>query len=140
LAAVKHLVGGHVRKEEAQDLARIEVLGHLDRAGLRHADALRVGAPDRQRADAVAHAQPRAVRAELFDDADELVAGRERWLRHAEIRTDAEHGIGVRHARGQDPDAHLARTRSRIVLLDDPQDLGTAEVIHNNAFHLNPPS
>ena len=56
--AVKHLVGGHVGEDEAQDLRRVEVVGHLDRVRLRHADALRVGAPHRQRADAVSLAQP----------------------------------------------------------------------------------
>ena len=114
---------------------RVEVLGHLDRVRLQNADALGVRAPHRQRADAVSHAQPRAARAELLDDADELVAGRERRLRHAEIRADAEHGIGVRHAGRQNPDAHLARTRSRILVLHDPQDLGTAEVIDDDALH-----
>ncbi len=32
-------------EHEAQDLRRVEVVGHLDRVLLRHADALRVGAP-----------------------------------------------------------------------------------------------
>ena len=106
-------------KEEAQDLPRIEVLGNVDRAGLRHADAVRVRAPDRQRADAIAHAQPRAARAELLDDADELVAGRERRLRGArEVRAGAQLGIGERHPGRQNLDEHLARTRSRILLLD----------------------
>jgi len=68
---------------EAEDLPGIEVLGHVDGAGLRHANALGVGAEDRQRADAVAHAQPRAARTQLLDDADELVARRERRLRRA---------------------------------------------------------
>ena len=134
--AVEHLVGGHVGKQEAQDLRRIEVLGNLDRAGLRHADAVRVGAPHRQRADAIAHPQPRAVRAELLDDADELVAGRERRLRGAgEVRAGAQLGIGERHPRGQNPDEHLARTRSGNLLLDHLQDLGPAVVIDDDALH-----
>jgi hypothetical protein len=66
---VEHLIGGHVGKEEAQDLPRIEVLGNLDRAGLRNADAVRVRTPDRQRADAIADAQPRTVGTEPLDDA-----------------------------------------------------------------------
>jgi hypothetical protein len=133
---VKHLVGGHVGKEEAQDLPWIEVLGNVDCAGLGHADAVRVRAPDRQRADAVTHLQPRAVRPELLDDAYELVAGRERWLRRAgDIRAGAQLGIGERHPGGQDPDAHLARTRSGIVLLDHAQDLGPAEVIDDDTLH-----
>ena len=122
-------------EHEAHDLRRVEVLGHLDRVRLRHADALRVGAPHRQRADAVSHSQPRAARAELLDDADELVAGRERRLRHAEIRAGAQLGIGERHARGQDPDADLARTRPGVLVLHDPQDLGPAEVVDDDALH-----
>ena len=132
---MKHLVRGHVREDEAHDLRRVEVLGHLDRVLLRHADALRVGAPHRQRADTVSLSQPRAARAELLDDADELVAGRERRLRAAEIRAGADQRIGERHAGGQNPDADLARTRSGIVLLHHPQDLGPAEVIDDDALH-----
>jgi hypothetical protein len=72
-----------VGEHEAQDLGRVQVLGDLDRARLRHTDALRVGPPHRQGADAVSFSQARAARAELFDDADELVARRERRLRSA---------------------------------------------------------
>ena len=114
---------------------RVEVLGHLDRVLLRHADALRVGAPLRQRADAVSHTQPRAARAELIDDADELVAGRERRLRAAEIRAGAHLGIAERHARGQNPDADLARTRSGIVLLHHAHNFGAAEVVDDDTLH-----
>jgi hypothetical protein len=90
---MEYLVGGHVWEEEAQDLARIEVLGHVDRAGLRHADAFGVRTPDRQRPDAIARAQSRAARAELFDEADEFVAGRERRLRRTrEVRAGAAAG------------------------------------------------
>jgi hypothetical protein len=72
-----------VGEHEAQDLGRVQVLGDLDRARLRHTDALRVGPRHRQGADAVSFSQARAARAELFDDADELVARRERRLRSA---------------------------------------------------------
>ena len=133
--AVKQLVGGHVGEHEAHDLRRVEVLGHLDRVRLQNTDALRVGAPHRQRADTVSHSQPRAARAELLDDADKLVAGRERRLRHAEIRAGAQLGIGERHAGGQNPDADLARTRPGIVVLHHPQDLGPTEVIDDDALH-----
>jgi hypothetical protein len=109
------------------NLGGIEVLGHLDGVRLRQADALGVGAPDRQRADAVPHPQPRATRAELLDDADELVAGRERRLRHAEIRAGPQLGIGERHAGGQNPDAHLAWARLGNAVLHHPQDLRPAE-------------
>jgi hypothetical protein len=66
-----------------------EVLRHLDRVRLRHADTLRVGAPHRQHGDTISLPQPRAARGEL-DDADELVAWRERRLRAAEIDTGAQ--------------------------------------------------
>jgi hypothetical protein len=134
--AAYHLIGGHVGKEEAEDLPGVEVLGNVDCAGLRYADAVRVGAPYGQRTDAITHAQPRALRTELFDDTDELVAGRERWLRRArEVRAGAQLGIGERHPGCQNLDAHLARTRSRIVLLHHPQDLGPAEVVDDYALH-----
>jgi len=87
---VKQLVGGHVGEDEAHDLRRIEVLGHLDRVPLRHTDTLRVRAPHRQRGDTISLPQPRTARAELLDDPDELVAGREGRLRAAEIRTGAQ--------------------------------------------------
>jgi hypothetical protein len=132
---VEQLVGSHIREDEAQNLRRVDVLGHLDRIRLKHTDALGVRAPDRQSADTVSHAQPRAARAELLDHADKLVARRERRLRHAEIRTDAEHGIGVRHAGGQHPDANLARSGTGNVVVDHRQDLGTAEVVHDHALH-----
>jgi hypothetical protein len=77
----------------------------------------------------------RAARAELLDNADELVTGRERRLRPAEIRAGAQLGIGERHAGGQNPDADFARTRSGIVVLHYPQDLGSAEVIDDNTLH-----
>ena len=114
---MKHLVGGHIGEHEAHHLRRVEVLGHLNRARLRHADALRVGAPHRQRADAVSLPQPRAGRAELVDDADKLVAGRKRRLRRAEIRAGAKLSIGERHPGSQDPDAYLARPRPGILVL-----------------------
>jgi hypothetical protein len=41
---MKQLVGGHVGKNEAHDLRRVEVLRHLDRVLLRHADTLGIGA------------------------------------------------------------------------------------------------
>jgi hypothetical protein len=87
---MKQLVGGHVGEDEAHDLRRVEVLGHLDRVPLRHADTLRVRSPHRQRGDTDSLAQPRAARAELLDDADKLVSGREGRLRAAEIRTGAQ--------------------------------------------------
>jgi hypothetical protein len=133
--AVKELVSGHVDEHQAQHLRRVEVLGHLDRVLLEHADALRVGAPHRQRADAVSHVQPRAARAELLDDADELVAGCERRLRHAEVGAGAQHCVGVRHAGGQNVDADLPWPRFGNVVLDDPQDVGTAVVIDDDALH-----
>ena len=132
---VEQLVRRHVGEHEAQDLRRIEVLRHLDGAGLRHAHALRVGTPHRQRADTVSDAQPCGARAQLLDNTDELVAGRERRIRHAEIGPGAQHGIGIGHARGQHPDPDLARTRSGIVLLNHLQDLGTAEVIDDDTLH-----
>jgi hypothetical protein len=55
--AVKQLVSGHVGKNEAHDLRRVEVLRHLDRVGLRHADTLRVGAPHRQHGDTISHSR-----------------------------------------------------------------------------------
>jgi hypothetical protein len=62
----------------AHDLRRVELLGHRDRVLLRYAHEFCVCTPLRQHADTVAHSQPRAAGAELIDDADELVAGRER--------------------------------------------------------------
>jgi hypothetical protein len=47
----------------------------------------------------------------------------------------AQLSIGERHACGQDPDAHLARPRSRILLLDELQDLGPAVVIDDDTLH-----
>ncbi len=79
--------------------------------------------------------QPRAARAQLLDDADELVAGRERRLRHAEIRAGAQHGVGVRDPGGQNPDADLARPRLGNVVLHHPQDLGPTEVIDDDTLH-----
>ena len=92
---MEQLVRGHVREDEAQNLPRIKVLGHLDRIPLQNTNALCVRTPHRQRADAVSLAQPPAARAKLLDHADKLIARRERRLRHAEIRAGAEHGIGV---------------------------------------------
>jgi hypothetical protein len=91
--AAYHLIGGHVGKEEAEDLPGVEVLGNVDCAGLRYACAVRVRAPYRQRADAIAHAQPRTVRAELFDHADELVAVRpDQGREHRRIKRDVAPG------------------------------------------------
>jgi hypothetical protein len=132
---MEQLVRSHVDEDKAQDLRRVEVLGHLDRVRLRHADVLRVGSPHRQSADAVPNTQPRAARAELLDDADELVAGRERWPWHAEIRAGAQHGVGVRHPGGKNSHPDLARTRSGNVGVHHPQDLGPAVVIDNDALH-----
>ncbi len=133
---MEHLVGGHVGKQETEHLAGIEILGDVDRAGLGHADAVRVRAPDRQRADPVADAQPRAARTERLDDADELVARGERRLRRAgQVGAGAELGIGERDARGQDPDADLTRAGLRIGLLDEPQDLRPAVMIDEHTLH-----
>src|SRR5436190_13496138 len=99
-----------MREDEAHDFRWVEIPGHLDRVRLQNTDALRVRAPHRQRADTVSHAQPRTALTELLDDADELIAGRERRPRYAEIGTGAEHGIGVRHAGHQNPHANFART------------------------------
>lgn len=137
---VKHLVGGHVREDEAHHLRGVEVLGNLDRILLRHADPLRVGAPDRQGADTVSLAQARATRTELLDDADELVARRERWLRPTEIRACAYQRVGERHARCQDPHADLARTRARIGFVYHPQDLGAAEAVDHDTLHATQPT
>src|SRR5204863_8687841 len=117
------------------DLRRVEVLRHLERVRLRHADTLSVGAPHRQRGDTISLPQPRAARAELLDDADQLVAGREGRLRAAKIRTRAQQGITERHTGGENPDAHLPRTRSGIVLLDHLQDLGATVVTNDDALH-----
>jgi hypothetical protein len=133
--AVKQLVAGHVGEDEAHDLRRVEVRGHLDRVLLRHADTLRVRAPHHQRGDTVSHLQPRAPGAELLDDTDELVARRERRLRATEIDTRTQQRIAERHAGGQNPHAHLARRRSGIVLLDHLQDLGATVVINHDALH-----
>jgi hypothetical protein len=54
---MKQLIGSHVREDEAHDLARVEILGHLDRVRLQNTDSLRVRAPHRQRADTVSHAK-----------------------------------------------------------------------------------
>src|SRR6266568_2528768 len=80
-------------------------------------------------------AQPRTARAQLLDDTDELVARRERRIRHAEIGPGAQHGIGIGHARGQHPDPDLARTRPGVILLNHPQDLGPAIVIDDDTLH-----
>ena len=136
---MQQLIGSHVREDEAHDLARVEILGHLDRVRLQNTDALRVRAPHRQRADTASDAQPGAARAELLDHADELVARRERRLRHAQIRADAEHGVGVRHASRENSDEHLARTRSRILILHHPQDLGPTVVINDDTLHPQSP-
>src|SRR5262249_45346015 len=103
--------------------------------GLKNTDALCVCPPHGQRANTVSHLQPGAAWAELLDDADELIAGRERGPRHAQIRADAEHGIGVGDAGRKNPDAHLAWTRSGSLLLDDLQDLRTTEVVYDHALH-----
>jgi hypothetical protein len=132
---VQQLIGRHVRQHEADNFRRVEVRGHLNRVRLEHADPLRVGAPDRQRGDTVPLAQPRAGRAELLDDADKVVAWRERRLRHAEIRAGAQLSVGERHAGGQDPDAHLARPRLRNVIVHHPQDLGAAVAIDDDPLH-----
>ena len=134
-AAMQHLVGGRVGQDQAHDLRRVQVLGHLDRLRLGHADVLGVAAVGGQRGDPVPDVQPRAARAELVDDADDLVAGCERRPGHAEVRAGAQLGIGQRHPRGQDPDAHLTRTRPGDLVLHHPQDLGPAEVIDDNALH-----
>jgi hypothetical protein len=135
---MEHLVGGHVWKQEAQDLPRIEILGNVNCTGLRHTDPLRVGSPNRQRPDAISLPQSRATRPQFLDDADELVAGRERRLRRAsDICAGAQLRIGERHPRSENPDADLARTRSGIVLLHDLQDLRPTIVIDNHTFHLD---
>jgi hypothetical protein len=64
-----------VAAAQAQDLRRIQVLRHLDGADLRHAHALGVGTPHRQRADTVSDPEPCAARAQLLDDTDKLIAG-----------------------------------------------------------------
>src|SRR3546814_2952625 len=61
----RSLVGGHVREDEAHHLRRVEVLGDLDRVLLRHADPLRVRAPDRQGADSVSLARSEEHTSEL---------------------------------------------------------------------------
>ena len=135
--AVKHLVGGHVGEDQADDLRRVQVLGHIDRILPRHADEFSVCAPLRQRADAVSHMPPRrGVCAELVDDADELISRREWRFRPAEIRAGAHLGIAEGHAGGQDPDADLAATRSGIVRLDDLYDFGTAEPVDQDSLHV----
>jgi hypothetical protein len=98
--AVQELVGCHVRQNEAHDFGRIQRAGHFDRVDFRQADALGVSAPDGERCHSITLSQPRAPRAELLDAADELVAGREWWLWHAEIGPGAQLGIRKRHPRG----------------------------------------
>src|SRR5262249_14952245 len=100
----------------------------------------RVRAPHRQSADAVTDLQPRATRAELFDDTDQLIARRERRLRSArKIGPGAQLGVGERHSRRQHLDQYLARSRPGILLLDDFQDLGSSEMVDNDALHRPPP-
>src|SRR5262249_30362799 len=83
-----------------------------------------------------AYSQPRAARPELFDDTNELVAGRERGLRGArEVRAGAQLRIGERNAGREDVDAHLARPRSRSVLLHHGQDLWPADTINDDTLH-----
>ncbi len=138
--AMKHLVRGHVRKQQAQDLPRIEILRNVHCTGLRHTHPLRVRAPDRQCANTVADPQPRAARAELFDNADKLVTGRERRFGSArKIRAGAQLGIGERHPRRQNLDHHLARPRSGIPLFDHLQDLGPTEMVNHDTLHRKPP-
>jgi hypothetical protein len=134
--AVKELIGRHVRQDEANHLGRIELLGNLNGVHVRHADTLRVGAPDGERRHPVSHSQPgRAAGAELLDDADELIAGGEWRLRHAQIRAGAQLSIGKRHPRCQHPNAQLADPRPRIALLHHRQHLGTAIAVHHHALH-----
>jgi hypothetical protein len=84
----------------------------------------------------VAHPQPRATRAELFDDADKLVAGRERRLRGArEVRAAAQLGVGERDPRRQNLHEHLAWPWSGILVLDHLQHVGPAEMVNNDALH-----
>ena len=137
--AVKQLVGRHVWKDEAHDLCRVPVLGHLDRIFLRHADALRVGAPHGQCAHAFALAQPLAAWAERLDDAHELVPGRERRLRSAEVRAGAQLRIGERNAGRQHPHPHLARARPWNLVLHHLHDLGATIVINDDALHVHTP-
>src|SRR5204862_7174738 len=91
--------------------------------------------PHRQHADAVADSQPRAARAELFDDADELIARRERRLRPAEIGAGAQLRVGERYAGGQHPDADFAPPGARRLRLHELENLGTAEPRDDNSLH-----
>jgi hypothetical protein len=132
---MQQLMRRGVGEDGAHDLLRVEIFWHLDRVLLRHADTLRVGAPHRQRGDTISLPQPRAARAELLDDADKLVAGREGRLRATEIDTRTQQRIAERHAGGQNPHAHLARRRSRIVLIHHLQNHGPAVALNDDTLH-----
>src|SRR5205814_8395875 len=79
--------------------------------------------------------QPRAARAELSDDADELIARRERRLRPAEIGAGAQLRVGERYAGGQHPDADFAPPGARRLRLHELENLGTAEPRDDNSLH-----
>jgi len=49
--------------------------------------------------------------------------------------TRAQQGIAEQHTGGENPDAHLPRTRSRIILLDHLQELGATVVTNDDAPH-----
>src|SRR5690606_3051229 len=76
-------------------------------------DALRVRAPNGQRTDAISLSEPRAAWAEGLDDADELVARRERRLGAVEVRAGSELGIGERHLRRRESIASPKSARRR---------------------------
>jgi hypothetical protein len=132
---VEHLVGGHVREDQAHDLARVEVLGHRDRVLLLDADPLGIGPVHGQCSYPVSLTQPLAARAELLDDADELVAGREWRLRAAHVSAGADLSVCERHPGRQDPDANLTRVWSGGVLLHHLQDLRPPVAIDDDPLH-----
>src|SRR5262249_5105038 len=89
-----------------------------------------------QRSHAIAHVQPLAARTELLDDADKLVARRERRLRTAKVRPGAELRIGERYAGGEHFDADFSLTRHRDLGLHHGHDLGSTIVTHDAALHV----
>src|SRR5215218_1460230 len=132
---VKHLVRGHIREDELATSAGSRSSGtstaYASGTQTRSASAPHtVSAPTRSPSRSLEQPGPSSS-----TTADELVAGRERRLRAAEVRPGAYERVGERHPGRQDPDADLARTRSGIVLLHHPQDLGPAELVDDDTLH-----
>ncbi|BCW66742.1 hypothetical protein NicSoilB4_15050 [Arthrobacter sp. NicSoilB4] len=132
---MEQLVGSHVGQDKADNLRRVEVLGHLDCFRLGHTNAFRVRTPDCQCCNPIPYTQPGTSGAELLYNAHELVTGRKRRLRDMKICASPQLRIRERHTGCQHPDSDLAGAGPRILGLYHLQDLRTTESFDNDAFH-----